>query len=224
MYLAVRYRDTGYDDGRILDEAPFAIAGPLFGAIDLWSTHALAEIARMVGADPTPMRRPWRGHTRPSSIDFGMSVPGASTHAMSSPTLSSPKTPSCPSPRCSIPTSEARTSAPSRTLSRPVASNPRFSVPTFNVNSPDFERRRYWRGPIWLNTNWLIWSGLRQHGLEAAAERVASSSLRLVEDNGFREYFDPLDGTGYGTTSFGWSAALTIDLIERLGPRAGELL
>ena len=33
---------------------------------------------------------------------------------------------------------------------------------------------------------------------------------------GFREYFDPFNGTGYGTDGFGWSAALTIDFIERL--------
>ena len=41
------------------------------------------------------------------------------------------------------------------------------------------------------------------------------SSLRLVARSGYREYFDPFDGTGYGTDGFGWTAALVIDLIER---------
>ncbi len=56
VYLAARYRDGGYDDAHLLDAAPFAIAGPLFSAIYLWSTHALAEIATLIGADPGPHR------------------------------------------------------------------------------------------------------------------------------------------------------------------------
>ena len=61
-------------------------------------------------------------------------------------------------------------------------------------------------------------------GRDEAVDRVAASSLKLVDRDGFREYFDPFEGTGYGTSSFGWSAAVTIDLIERLGPRPAELL
>jgi len=51
-----------------------------------------------------------------------------------------------------------------------------------------------------------------------AFDRV-HSSVRLIAGAGFREYFNPFDGTGYGTDGFGWSAALTIDFIERL-PRS----
>src|SRR5262249_3802391 len=54
--LAARYRDIGYDDARLLDAVPFLVADPLFDAIHLWSTHALAEIAAVVGADPAPHR------------------------------------------------------------------------------------------------------------------------------------------------------------------------
>ena len=50
VYLAARYRDSGYNDHALID-APFTVAGPLFNAIYLWSTHALAEIAVIVGAD-----------------------------------------------------------------------------------------------------------------------------------------------------------------------------
>ena len=56
VFLAARYRDAGYDDDRLLDQVPFLVAGPLFNAIHLWSTHALAEIAEIVGADPVPHR------------------------------------------------------------------------------------------------------------------------------------------------------------------------
>jgi hypothetical protein len=30
------------------------------------------------------------------------------------------------------------------------------------------------------------------------------------------EYFDPFDGAGHGSNAFGWTAALTIDMIERV--------
>ena len=56
VFLAARYRDSGYDDRVLADTVPFVMAGPLFNAIQLWSTHALAEIASVVargsGAPP----------------------------------------------------------------------------------------------------------------------------------------------------------------------------
>ena len=33
VYLAARYRDSGYDDARLVDVAPFLIAGPMFDGI-----------------------------------------------------------------------------------------------------------------------------------------------------------------------------------------------
>ena len=56
VFLAARYRDSGYDDRQLLDQVPFLVAGPLFNAIYLWSTHALAEIAEVIGTDPAPHR------------------------------------------------------------------------------------------------------------------------------------------------------------------------
>ena len=91
-----------------------------------------------------------------------------------------------------------------------------YVVPSFDLKDAGFDERRYWRGPVWINTNWLLWSGLRQHGHMDLAEEVAASSLGLVARSGFHEYFDPLDGRGFGTDAFGWTAALTIDHIERL--------
>ena len=56
VFLAARYRRSGYDDGHLLADVPFLEAGPLFNAIHLWSTHALVEIAEIVGADASPHR------------------------------------------------------------------------------------------------------------------------------------------------------------------------
>jgi glycogen debranching enzyme len=104
-----------------------------------------------------------------------------------------------------------------RSLCFHPASEAHFVVPTYSTQGPGFDRRRYWRGPVWLNTNWLLWNGLIQHGRRAEADEIARSSLALVARSGFREYFDPFDGTGYGSGDFAWSAALVIDHVERFG-------
>ena len=53
VHLARAYRDAGYaDDGR----SAFLVEDPLFNAIWLWSTHALVEIAELIGEDPGPHR------------------------------------------------------------------------------------------------------------------------------------------------------------------------
>ena len=65
-----------------------------------------------------------------------------------------------------------------------------------------------------MNTNWLLWHGLRQHGRDALADEIVASSVELVRGSGFREYFDPLDGSGHGSDSFSWSAALFIDMVR----------
>ena len=91
-----------------------------------------------------------------------------------------------------------------------------YVVPSYDLAAKGFDERRYWRGPVWINTNWLLWNGLVQHGQTAEADAILRSSLGLVARSGFREYFDPFGGEGFGTTGFGWTAALTLDFIERV--------
>lgn len=92
-----------------------------------------------------------------------------------------------------------------------------YLVPSYDIAGKLFDPRRYWRGPVWINTDWLIWRGLVHHGQHDLADHVAASMLELVRKSGFREYFDPFTGAGYGSNDFAWTAALTIDLIERRG-------
>jgi hypothetical protein len=64
-----------------------------------------------------------------------------------------------------------------------------------------------------LNTNWLLWHGLRLHGRNRLADEIVASSIELVRRSGFREYFDPLDGSGHGSSSFSWTPALLTDML-----------
>jgi hypothetical protein len=90
-----------------------------------------------------------------------------------------------------------------------------YLVPTYDLRAPGFDPRRYWRGPVWINTDWLLWLGLRQHGVVDLAAELRSSMLGLVRKSGFREYFHPFGGQGYGAGGFAWTAALVIDVLHR---------
>jgi hypothetical protein len=220
VYLAARYRDSGYDDARLVDVAPFLIAGPMFNGILVWSLSALAEIASVVGADPTPhleaaeevhaaiIDELWDGTTgRLSALEVTRGERTVEDTIVSFAPLLDPHL------------STEVVDAIVRDL-RSASFHPDrpdgYVVPSFDLKGVGFDERRYWRGPVWINTNWLLWMGLRQHGHARLAEEIAASSLGLVARSGFHEYFDPFDGRGFGTDEFGWTAALTIDLIERL--------
>ncbi len=205
------------------------MAGPLFNAIHLWSTHALAEIAEVVGADPMPHREQaqqiheglltelWDPATaRFSALDIVRQERGAEdTITAFAPLLD----PDLPKAQLDAIMTDLRSA--SFHPDRPDG----FVAPSYDLLGEGFDERRYWRGPVWINTNWLLWSGLRQHGQLAEADEILASSLRLVQRSGFHEYFDPFGGAAYGSDGFGWTAALTLDLIERQeGPDRASLL
>ena len=219
VFLAANYREAGYDDTRLLETAPFLVAGPLFNAIHLWSTHALVEIAEAVGADPAPHREDaarihaalltelWDPDTgRFCAHDVVRGGRSVEDTIVSFAPLLDPDL-----PKAQVDAIMADLRSASFHSERPDG----YVAPSYDLLGADFDERRYWRGPVWINTNWLLWSGLRQHGQVAEAEEILLSSLRLVEHSGFHEYFDPFGGAGYGSDGFGWTAALTLDLIER---------
>lgn len=86
-------------------------------------------------------------------------------------------------------------------------------VPSYDRTAADFDTHRYWRGPIWINMNWLLRRGMLVHGYRDDAEDLRRSMLRLVHGNGHFEYFDPKTGEGLGAPTFGWTAALSLDLL-----------
>ncbi len=174
VYLAARYRDSGYDDARLVDVAPFLIAGPMFNGILVWSLSALAEIASVAGADPTPhledaqdvhaamMDELWDGTTgRMSALEVTRGERTVEDTIVSFAPLLDPHL------------STEVVDAIVRDL-RSASFHPDrpdgYVVPSFDLKGAGFDERRYWRGPVWINTNWMLWMGLRQHGHAMLAE------------------------------------------------------
>jgi hypothetical protein len=218
VYLAMTFREAGWDDRFLREQRLFLIEPPLFNAIYLWSELALVEIAGLVGADPGPhlqaaqrIRDGIRGRLwDPGSRRFlaydlrtGRRIQRASVDA-AIPLLD----PELPAAMLGAITAELRSPH-----FDPPGDGEHYLIPSYDLRGRDFDPRRYWRGPVWVNTDWLVWRGLRQHGEAELAGEVGGSIVRLVERSGFREYFDPFGGRGYGSHDFAWTAALLIDVL-----------
>ncbi|MFC3576768.1 hypothetical protein ACFOZ0_26495 [Streptomyces yaanensis] len=91
-------------------------------------------------------------------------------------------------------------------------------VPSYDLLGEAFDPHRYWRGPAWFNIGWLVERGLRTHGERAEADALRESLLTTADTSDFAEYVDPYTGEACGALGFGWTAALTLDLLhERPG-------
>ncbi|HEY9437572.1 MAG TPA: hypothetical protein VIS29_02760 [Streptomyces sp.] len=217
--LAADYRDGGYADAGA--GHAFAVEDPCVNALLIISEHALARIAAETGADPVPHRERAARLTgalvrRLWSPADGMFlcrdlVPDALIAERSVAGLVPLIVPGLP---------PGIAEAMTRTLSGDGFRLGRLAmVPSYDIGGHAFDASRYWRGPAWFNINWLLERGLRQYGQVPAADRLRTSMLATAGASGFAEYVDPLTARPLGTRDFGWTAALTLDLLATPGNR-----
>lgn len=91
-----------------------------------------------------------------------------------------------------------------------------FGVPTVSLDEPSFDLENTWpwpnwRGPVWMGSNWLIIKGLRRYGYNEQADLLKAQSEQLIEKSGFREFYNPFSGEGYGAEGFTWGG-LVLDM------------
>lgn len=94
-----------------------------------------------------------------------------------------------------------------------------FPVPSVSRREPAYRPKPVdalvWRGPSWINTNWYLCRGLRRHGYAEVAHLIEDRTATMVERSGFREYYDPDTGDGYGAQDFSWSGLVLDMLVSR---------
>jgi glycogen debranching enzyme len=73
-----------------------------------------------------------------------------------------------------------------------------------------------WRGPVWVNINYLLIDGLFRAGYLDVARQLRQRTIEMVmgQEDAF-EYYHPDTGEKppKAVNTFGWSAALFIDLV-----------
>lgn len=88
-----------------------------------------------------------------------------------------------------------------------------YGIRTVSKHEPAYRAAGFWRGPIWMAPHWFIYKGLKEYGFESEAQWLRSASQKLIEQNGFREYFNPETGKAYGAHNFTWGT-LVLDMLE----------
>jgi glycogen debranching enzyme len=92
-----------------------------------------------------------------------------------------------------------------------------YPIPSTAINDPSFcpnETLALWRGPTWPVMNWLLHRSLCERGFHHEADTLYRSTRALIDRSGFREYYNPFTGEGYGARNFTWSG-LVVDMAQR---------
>lgn len=208
-----RLRRKAYDSTKILDHGLFSIEDLTFNCIFIRANHRLREIAKTLR------------HELPSELSSNIEKsekalgqlydPYSQTYwsrdfithrLLKQPSLAAlmPLYAGC------IPKDHAEHLV--KQLENEHIFGPAFPVPSVPLDSPQFDPDRYWQGPSWVNTNWLIIEGLKNYGYHEHADALTETTLEMVRNNGFAEYFDPNTGEPLGAMNFSWTAALALDL------------
>ena len=91
-----------------------------------------------------------------------------------------------------------------------------YPIPSVAATEPTFipgnAHGFIWRGPSWINTNWLLGEGLRAHRAEDLRQNLLTQTCAMIEQSGFREYYHPYTGEGYGSQDHSWST-IVVDML-----------
>jgi Trehalase len=217
-YLVKFFADHGYDEAKIREDCPFLVQDVLFNSLLSRASGDLAEIARIIGKDPTPHEkladktksavdeRLW-DEFRGTYLDYDL-VEGSPMRVYFGPNLVGPLYAGIPD--------QARAKRVVDTLENEgfgLSDENVTPVPTYDLHGYEFSQERYWRGPVWINIDWFLMHGLEAYGYGEHAERLRQTIIGVCRDEGFYEYFDPTSGEGLGSILFSWSAALLLDVL-----------
>jgi neutral trehalase len=91
-----------------------------------------------------------------------------------------------------------------------------YPIPSVAKCEPSFypyQSSYLWRGPTWILYNWFVYQCLFCRGFEAEAKKLSATIRALITKSGFREYYNPFTGEGYGARDFTWSG-LVVDMLD----------
>lgn len=223
-WLVKLFADRGYDEERIRQDCPFLVQDVLFNSLLCKSGKDLAEIARVLGEDPSPFEE--SAEKTKSAVNEKLWDEEHGTYLdydlVAHRPISVYFTPNFLPLFAGIPSSRmAQCMVDSlENAGFGLSDESVTPVPSYDMNGFGFSPVQYWRGPVWININWFLAHGLEDYGYHKQAERLRRTIVNLCQEQGFHEYYDPTTGAGHGSELFSWTAALLLDVL--LENRKGE--
>jgi glycogen debranching enzyme len=214
LWLVQHFRGLGWDNALLHDASPFQIVDPGFNAILVRSCADLADLALDLGEPALATANRERARKGLAALERLWSEPRGQYLCLDRVTgelVDSASVGGLMPAFCAIP--KARADGLARTIEK-LAEKARFVVPSHTPDDPRFDSKRYWRGPVWLVVNYMIADGLAAAGKTEMASRITRSSLDLIAESGFAEYYDPLSGDPLGGGRFTWTAAMVLEFLR----------
>jgi hypothetical protein len=213
LWLVEHFRRLNWDTTKLHEASPFQVVDPGFNAILIRACADLADLAGALG-DPDLAAKN-RGYAERgiaameslwSEADGQYLCRDRVTGAM----VDSASVGGLLAVFCAIPA--ARAAAIAASIER---HGTRYRVASHSPRDPRYDGKRYWRGPVWLVVNYMIADGLARTGQTDAAARIAASSLDLIRESGFAEYYHPQTGEPLGGGRFTWTAAMVLEFLDQ---------
>jgi glycogen debranching enzyme len=202
-----------YDLPRIRQRARFLVKDAGFNAIYAVDLHCMEKLAALVGDDPgifAARRRKLLGSMLEQMYDaeqaafYDLREPGRTRLKVVTPTIFFP-----------LAIEDLDDDIARRVLEAHFTRDGEFRVPlpipSVATGEPSYratETPFIWRGPTWAVMNWFLFHALKKRGFVEQAELLRRSLSVLIDKSGFREYYNPATGAGYGAQEFTWSGLL----------------
>ena len=231
IYLIELFKDLAWDYTKILDETPFAVKDILFNSIWERANEALAALLHTYGnQEEANTYQRWAEQTQKAltntwSEEYNqycdIDVTRGRHQAIAVPTNA------IFMPLYAGAVTDKQLDILLDRLSLADEFGTEYPVPSTAINTRYFDKERYWRGPTWPITNFFIIEGLKRYktrhkNADQLANFLAIKTIQMIRDNGFWEYFDSTDhrtegdSKGMGFSSFSWTAAILIQLLNML--------
>lgn len=214
IWLVQHFKSLGWDNSVLHDASPFKVVDPGFNAILIRSCADIAELASRLGREDIAQRNKERAAFALNALEtlWSNSLQQYLCFDRAGQTLVDSASVGGLIPViAALP--ENRSAAVAQRIDE-LSKSAKYLVPSHDPTDERYDSKRYWRGPSWLIVNYLIADGLRRAGHIELVQRIESSSLELINQSGFAEYYDPNTGEPCGGSTFTWTAAMVMEFIS----------
>lgn len=214
IWLVQHFRNLGWDNTQLHDASPFKVVDPGFNAILIRSCSDTAKLAELLGDEQIAARN--RAHAKAGLLALeSLWSESKNQYVCYDRTvralIDSASVGGLIPALAAIP--EGRSASLAERITT-LSELTNYLVPSHDPADVRYDPKRYWRGPSWLIVNYLIADGLKKSGHTDLAHRIESSSLELIQQSGFAEYYDPDSGEPCGGTTFTWTAAMVMEFLR----------